>query len=207
MKEIPEYEKDLASIRHMMERSVKFISLSGLSGVMSGVYAILGAIAAYFMVHYPISPLNQRVYSINDYETLSQLTFIAIIVLIASLATGVWFSSRKAKKYNEKLWNATSRKLFVNLSIPLITGGLFILILLYTGHFGVAAPASLIFYGLALIQVSANMYDEVRYLGLSEIILGLVAALFPGYGLIFWVVGFGILHIVYGTIMHTKYDR
>ncbi len=207
MKEIPEYEKDLASIRHIMERSVKFISLSGLSGVMSGIYAILGAIAAYFIVHYPISPLNQRVYSINDYQTLSQLTLIAIIVLVASLATGVWFSSRKAKKYNEKLWNATSRKLLINLSIPLITGGLFILILLYTGHFGVAAPASLVFYGLALIQGSANMYDEVRYLGICEIILGLVSALFPGYGLIFWVIGFGVMHIVYGTIMHNKYDR
>ena len=207
MKEIPEYEKDLASIRHIMERSVKFISLSGLSGVMSGIYAILGAVAAYFMVHYPISPLNQRVYSINDYETLSQLTLIAIVVLIASLATGIWFSSRKAKKYNEQLWNATSRKLLVNLSIPLITGGLFILILFYTGHFGVAAPASLVFYGLALIQGSANMYDEIRYLGISEIILGLVSALVPGYGLVFWVMGFGVLHIVYGTIMHNKYDR
>lgn len=207
MKEIPEYEKDLASIRNMMERSVKFLSLSGLSGVMSGIYAILGAVAAYFMVHYPVSPFNQRVYSINDSETLTQLTGIAIVVLIASLTTGVWFSARKAKKCNEKLWNASSKKLFVNLSIPLVTGGLFILILLYTGHFGVAAPASLVFYGLALIQGSANMYDEIRYLGIMEIVLGLVSALFPGYGLIFWVIGFGILHIVYGTIMHNKYDR
>jgi hypothetical protein len=207
MKEIPEYEKDLASIRTMMERSVKFISLSGLSGVMSGIYAILGAVAAYFMIHYPISPLNQRVYSINDYETLTQLTLIALVVLIASLATGFWFSARKAKKYNEKLWNVTTKKLLINLSIPLLTGGVFILILLYTGHFGVAAPASLVFYGLALIQGSANMYDEVRYLGICEIILGLVSALFPGYGLIFWVIGFGVMHIVYGTIMHNKYDR
>lgn len=207
MKEIPEYEKDLASIRTMMERSVKFISLSGISGVMAGIYAILGAVAAYFLVHYPTSFFDQRVYSINDYETLSQLTLIAIVVLIASLITGFWFSARKAKKYNEKLWNATSKKLFINLSIPLITGGLFILILLYTGHFGVAAPASLVFYGLALIQGSANMYDEIRYLGICEIILGLISALVPGYGLIFWVIGFGILHIVYGTIMHNKYDR
>jgi len=178
-----------------------------MSGVMAGIYAILGAGAAYFMVHYPTSPLNQRVYSINDIESLSQLTGIAIVVLIASLATGVWFSARKAKKYNEKLWNTTSKKLLVNLAIPLVTGGIFILILLYTGHFGVAAPASLVFYGLALIQASANMWDEIRYLGMLQIVLGLISALFPGYGLIFWVIGFGILHIVYGTIMHNKYDR
>jgi hypothetical protein len=95
----------------------------------------------------------------------------------------------------------------VNLSIPLITGGLFILIVLGTGHYGLAAPASLIFYGLALIQASSNTYDEIRYLGFSEIILGLISAILPGFGLIFWALGFGVLHIVYGTIMYNKYDK
>ena len=94
----------------------------------------------------------------------------------------------------------------MNLAIPLVSGGIFILIMLYTGHFGLAAPASLIFYGLALINGSLNTYDEVRYLGVSEIILGLIAA-FPGYGLIFWALGFGVLHIIYGGIMYNKYDK
>jgi hypothetical protein len=89
----------------------------------------------------------------------------------------------------------------------LVTGGIFILIMLYTGHFGLAAPASLIFYGLALINASVNTYDEIRYLGFSEIILGLIAAAFPGYGLIFWALGFGVLHIIYGGIMYNKYDK
>jgi len=207
MKEVQEYEKDLASIRTMMERSAKFISLSGMSGVLAGVYALLGATAAYFITYYPASPFRYRIYSIQEPDTLWKLIVLALGVLTASITTGIWFSSQKAKKHNTQLWNTTSKNLMINMAIPLITGGVFILILLSNGHFGLAAPACLVFYGLALIQGSSNMYDEIRYLGFSEIILGLIGAILPGYGLLFWAIGFGVLHIVYGAIMHNKYDR
>jgi hypothetical protein len=207
MKEIQEYEKDLASIRTMMEQSAKFISLSGLSGVLAGVYALTGAGAAYYLVHYPLSPFRYRIYSIQEPQTLLNLLLIAIAVLVASLFTGFYLSRHKAKKDGLPLWTATSRRLVLNLAIPLVSGGLFILILLYNGHFGLAAPACLIFYGLALIHASPNTVDEVRYLGFCEIILGLVSAWLQGYGLLFWAIGFGLLHIVYGAIMYNKYDK
>jgi hypothetical protein len=207
MKDVHEYEKDIASIRSMMERSAKFISLSGLSGVLAGIYALLGAAAAYRIVQYPASPFNFRTSSISEPEKLINLLLIATVVLIASISTGLWLSQRKAKKHGLKLWNAASRVMLFNLSIPLISGGIFILIILYTGHFGLAAPACLIFYGIALIQGSSNTFNEVRYLGFCEIGLGLVAALYPGYGLIFWTIGFGLLHIIYGSIMYNRYDK
>jgi predicted lysophospholipase L1 biosynthesis ABC-type transport system permease subunit len=206
MKPIQEYEQDIASIRAMMERSAKFISLSGLSGVLAGIYALAGATAAYFTVHYPISPMHYRIASVQTPEALFKLIAIAAVVLAASILTGVWLSQKKAKKYGLKLWTPTSRTLLTNMIVPLAAGGVFILIMLFTGHFGLAAPACLIFYGLALIQASANTYQEIRYLGFCEIVLGLVSALMPGYGLVFWAVGFGVLHIVYGAIMHNKYD-
>lgn len=207
MKQTKSYEDDLASIRTVMERSDKVISLSGLSGILAGVYALCGAAAAYALVQYPLSPLRYRIHSVMELNVLAKLIGIATLVLLASLLTGLWLSHRKAQAKGENLWNATSRRLLINLCIPLVTGGLFILILLYSGHYGVAAPASLIFYGLALIQGSANTFDEVRYLGFSEIALGLVSALWPGFGLIFWALGFGLLHIIYGSIMYHKYDR
>lgn len=207
MKEIPEYEKDIASIRTMMERSAKFISLSGLSGVMAGIYALLGALAAYYLVHYPVSPFRYRQYAISNADAIWKLLLVAVIVLVASISTGLWLSQRKSKKQGVKLWNPASRTMFVNMAIPLVTGGIFILIMLYSGHFGLAAPACLIFYGIALIQGSSNTYDEIRYLGFCEIILGLFSAFFYGYGLLFWAVGFGVLHIVYGLIMYNKYDK
>lgn len=207
MKDIPEYEKDLASIRNLMERSVKVISLSGLSGILAGFYALGGAAAAYFIVTYPTSPWHYRVYPVSETAILIKLTLVAMIVLLASLATGFWLSNKKAKKLGLKLWNNASKKLVTNISIPLISGGLFILIMLYSGYFMLASPACLVFYGLALIQGSTNTVDEIRYLGFSEILLGLISALLPGYGLLFWAFGFGVLHIVYGTIMYNKYDK
>lgn len=207
MKQVKEYEKDIASIRTMMERSAKFISLSGLSGVMAGIYALIGATAGYYTIHYPLSPLSYRTYSITESAILWKVIGIASAVLIASIATVIALSQRKAKKHGIRLWSPVSKMIFINMAIPLITGGLFILIMIYNGYFGFAAPASLIFYGIALIQASPNTFDEVRYLGFCEILLGLISALFPGYGLLSWAVGFGILHIVYGAILYNKYDK
>src|SRR5688572_8574945 len=109
MKEVHEYEKDLASIRNMMERSAKFISLSGLSGVLAGVYALIGAGAAYFVAPYPISPLDYRQYSLNEPDTIIKLLFIAGLVLAASLTTGLLLSIRKAKKHGLKFWTSASQ--------------------------------------------------------------------------------------------------
>lgn len=201
MKQSQTYQKDLESIRELMERSVKFISLSGLSGIMAGIYALIGASVAYYLIYYRNSPYDER-----DVVNLSGLVALAVGVLVSSIATGLWLSSNKAKKAGVAIWDTTSKRLILNLSIPLLTGGFFILILLTQGHFGLAAPACLIFYGLALINASPNLYEEVRYLGYVEITLGLVSAMMPGHGLLFWSIGFGVLHIIYGAIMYKRYD-
>jgi len=201
------YQKDIESIRELMERSVKFLSLSGLSGILAGVYALTGATVAYFIIQDPNNTASYSYQTVEESPIIFKLLVIALLVLIISLITGYLLASAKAKKLGLKVWDATSKRLTVNLAIPLITGGLFILILLINGYYGVAAPASLVFYGLALINASHNLFDEVRYLGYCEIILGLVSALLPGYGLFFWAIGFGLLHIIYGAVMFKKYDR
>ncbi len=207
MKQSQTYQKDIESIRQLMERSVKFLSLSGLSGILAGVYALAGAAIAYFIVHYPNSPFEYRYQSVHDGSIIIKLLTIGMGVLVLSLITGYKLAAAKAKKLGVKMWDATSKRLLINLGIPLITGGLFILILLANSHYGVAAPACLVFYGLALINGSQNLFDEVRYLGYSEIALGLISALLPGFGLIFWAFGFGILHLIYGAVMFKNYDR
>jgi hypothetical protein len=201
MKQDQAYQKDLESIRELMERSVKFISLSGLSGIMAGLYALFGSTIGYYLIHNRDSSYDE-----GKNEILPQLIALAAVVFVSSIATGFWLSSNKAKKAGVEVWNSTSKRLILNLSIPLVAGGFFILILLSHGRFELAVPASLIFYGLALINASPNLYEEVRYLGYLEIILGLVSAMIPGYGLLFWAIGFGVLHIVYGAIMYKRYD-
>jgi len=203
-------QQDLASIRSLMERSSKFISLSGLSGILAGIYALIGSGAAYCILYNTgsvSSPSRYNALSIYNSVELVQLMGLSLVVLVASIATGVLLSVKKARKNRVSIWGPSSRALLFNMMVPLLTGGILILILLLRGYLGIIAPTTLIFYGLSLIGASNNTFYDVKYLGFSEIILGLIAALFPGWGLLFWAIGFGVLHIVYGSIMYIKYDR
>lgn len=206
-----EIHDELASIRNLMERSSKFISLSGLSGILAGLYALAGAAAAYFILYTGNSRItyHPRFYSLDYFldSDVGHLVFIAGLVLAVSLVTGYVLTSRKAEKKGQSIWGTASRALLFNMAVPLISGGLLIFILLIRGHYGIVSPASLIFYGLALVAASNFTFIMVKYLGFCEIILGLVAACLPGYGLLFWAIGFGVLHIVYGSLMYLKYDR
>jgi len=202
-----ELEKELSDIKNLMERSSRFLTLSGLSGILAGSYALIGAVAAYFIIYYPNSPFGFRFYYINESEAIIKLLIIASLVLAASLATGIWLTYKNSLKKGQSFWTPASKRLVVNMAIPLLTGGIFIVILLSRGYFGIAAPASLIFYGLCLINGSYYTLSDIRYLGIFEIVVGLLCALLPGYGLLFWAAGFGLLHIVYGAIMYYKYEQ
>ena len=209
---------DISSIKTIMERSAKFISLSGLSGVLAGIYALIGSFIAYKIIPIYIFPQLFAYYATGkemtlgmsydtDFNYITVLIVIAIVVLLLSISTGILFSIRKAKHKGQKVWNESSRALLKNGLLPLLAGGCFVVILLMQHYYGIIAPACLIFYGLGLAAASKYTYGDVKWLGLSEIILGLICMLLPLYGLLFWALGFGVLHILYGTIMYYKYDR
>jgi len=198
------FEKDIESIRQLMERSVKFLSLSGLSGILAGVYALTGVAVVYMLFQFPAKPWQYPFDSLQ--QSIPLLMSIALTVLFASLITGFLMAARKAARLGVKFWDATTQRLVINLTIPLLTGGLFILALLSSGMYGIIVPAMLIFYGLALVNASPNLFDEIRYLGYCEITIGIVTSFLPGFGLLFCAIGFGLLHIIYGTVMHKKYD-
>ena len=198
---------ELSSIRNLMERSTKFISLSGLSGILAGVYALIGAYIGYKLVYTENSGLLFRDFYVNDPMVWWPIFLVAAVVLVLSVATGIWLTIRQAQKKGENFWNPVSRRLLASLAIPLVTGGLFILILIFRGHYGIIASSCLVFYGLALVAASQFTFSDVKWLGFCEILLGLLAALLPGYGIVFWVIGFGVLHIVYGSVMHFKYNQ
>lgn len=198
---------ELHSIRSLMERSAKFISLSGLSGILAGVYALVGAGMAYRIVYGNKSLLPYRDHFVTEPGVMWQLAGIALAVLVAALATALLLSRRKARALGQQVWNPASKGLLRAVGYPLVAGGLLILILVSRGWFGFVAPACLVFYGLALVAGSRYTYRVVEWLGVMQLALGLLAAAFPGYGIVFWSLGFGVLHIIYGAIMHVRYDR
>jgi uncharacterized membrane protein YiaA len=196
------YLQDISEIKNMMNKSSQFISLSGLAGILAGVYALIGAYAANYLL------LNHR----GNYITIESSTFrgivtVAFIVLLLSIVSAAILTFIKAKKEGEKVWNATSKRMLVNFLIPLVTGGIFAILLLKNGSYGLIAPVTLIFYGMACVSASKYTFRDVRYLGITIIILGLICTELSGYALEFWALGFGVCHILYGSMMYFKYDR
>jgi len=196
------YLKDISEIKHLMNRSSRFISLSGLSGILAGIYALVGAGIAYWLV-------QTRSYGTLLLDGWVFRTCLLILALVAlfSVLTGVYLTTKKAKKIGENIWDTSSKRLVINFLVPLVTGGLYILIILAQQKYGQAGALMLIFYGLALVNASKYSLGYIRYLGYIEIALGLIGALYPGIGFWLWVFGFGIMHIIYGIYMHFNHDK
>jgi hypothetical protein len=198
MDKIDDHLKDLSEIRSMMEKSSKFLSLSGLSGISAGLVALAGS---FFIL--------QKFREVKEYGVTEGLPVyfisLSVIVLFAALALAVFFTIRNAKKKNLPVWTVTTKYLLASLFIPLAAGGLFSLVLWYRGIPELIFSSTLIFYGLALLNASRFVMNEIRYLGITEIILGLIAGM--TYGFVFWVVGFSIMHIVYGIYTYFKYEK
>ncbi len=201
-----DYLKDISEIKDIMNRSTRFMSLSGISGILAGVYALIGGFIAYkLLLDYGRSMYGSSVLPLSILELI--LIGIAIVVAFLSILTAYLFTKRKAKKNNEKIWTTASKQLMSSFLVPMFIGGLFTLLLIYRGYYGLIAPITLIFYGLALINASKYTLSLVKYLGLFEVVLGLLAMLFFGNGLLFWILGFGVLHILYGTLIYFKFDK
>lgn len=206
--------QDLQHIKKMMERSSRFISLSGLSGISAGICALIGAWVAHPYV------VGRKNYIIDNGTAIEQaragsywiiintwLFWIAIATFITALVTAFIFTYIKSRKEGIPIWGNAARRVMASMAIPLAVGGIFIFKLMQFGTFGLVAPGCLLFYGLGLINASKYTLSEIKYLGYGEILLGIISLNFVGYGIYFWAVGFGLLHIIYGTYMWVKYDK
>lgn len=190
----------LQDIKRIMERSSRFISLSGLSGLSAGICALIGVFfASGWLRDYSAGELS--------IESLKKsLIFLALTVLCLALITTFYFTWRKAKRNKVPIWDRSSRVLLINLLIPLVTGAFFVFALYLKSEWKFVAPACLIFYGLALVNASKYTLGDIRYVGILDILLGIFGMFYSNEGLLLWAIGFGMLHIVYGLIMWWKYD-
>ncbi|MCE3294842.1 MAG: hypothetical protein K0R65_556 [Crocinitomicaceae bacterium] len=200
----------LQDIRKMMQESSKFLSLSGFSGVFAGIYALLGAWVGK-LIFGQFMNQEQLLGSITpSYKNmLVTVTLLCLLVLVLSIVTAFIFSKQKAHKNGAKLFDKTTNKLLFNMAVPLLAGGIFCSAMIYHGETFIylVSPAMLLFYGIALINGSKYTYHEIKALGLLEIVLGILALFFLGHGLLFWAIGFGALHIIYGILVWYKHDR
>ncbi|MGI4832088.1 MAG: hypothetical protein ACRYFK_01365 [Janthinobacterium lividum] len=207
----------LTEIRAIMERSTRFISLSGLSGVGAGVVALLGTVVAHY---YLLQAYGSQQYGAQGYERLFHTTAaerlaalpflggLAAAMIVLALLVAAFFTLRRTRREGLRaIWTAPARRLAAALAVPLVAGGLFCLKLFLSGAPELVVPGLLVFYGLALLNGSKYTLDEIKYLGFMQIALGLAALLLPAYGLLLFGLGFGLGHIGYGLLLYNRYER
>lgn len=202
----------IRDIRNLMERSSRFLSLSGLAGVVIGIAAIVGISAAYVYMDLSISQEGYHTLILNENgdpngDIFAFLLMDVLLVLMFSVVTVTIMAMKKAEKNGLPKWDGTAKRMTAQLAVPMFAGTILSVILLRHGLVGFIAPVSLIFYGLALFNASKYTVDDIQYFGIAEILTGLLAAIFIDYGLLFWAFGFGVLHIVYGTRIYFKYEK
>ena len=203
----------IEEIKQMMDRSSRFVSLSGWSGIAAGICALVAAWLAG-------KKFNEYAISENEYEAKSnyvrdgnllqldrELLILAVITFLAAFFFAFLFTYLRSRRTGVPIWGFMARKVMTNLAVPMIVGALLIWRITDFGLYGLVAPACLIFYGLALINASKFTLSEVRYLGYLQLLLGVINLWAIGYGLYFWAAGFGVLHILYGIMMWNKYER
>lgn len=198
---------DLQHIKMMMERSSRFISLSGLSGISAGLAALVGSWFAYKQLSTWVKGTNGFNNLLQNLPIINNLVWIAVFTFIAALISAFAFTYLRSKKNNTPIWGNTTLRLLWNTIIPLLVGGAFIWRLMQLDQFLFVAPVCLSFYGLALVNASKYTLGEIRYLGYAQLILGVLNLWNLYYGLYFWATGFGVLHIIYGIIMWVKYEK
>ena len=197
----------IQDIRNMMKKSTRFLSLSGLSGVFAGIYALLGIFAVHYYFYYLRTHDNNEFVISLVMNIQRNFIIIASLVLFFSILTAYFFSNRKAKREGHNLFDHNAIRVLINLCIPLVAGGVFCISFLYNRDYTYIAPSMLLFYGMALINASKYTYDDIRYFGICEIILGLISSFDLLNGMLYWTIGFGVLHIVYGAVMWFKYEK
>ncbi len=204
-------KEDLQAIREIMERSSKFLSLSGLSGVFAGVCALIGAAVAWLIIldsgHVQYDEYMRSLGASPTANIRLYLAIDALLVLAFAILGAAYFSFRKAKKAGQRFWTNSTKQLLSHLFIPLVSGGIFAIILIFRNNIELVASVMLIFYGLSLVNAGKFTFGEIHYLGLTEIVLGILAGIFINHGLLFWAVGFGLMHIIYGIVMYYRYER
>ena len=202
--------QDLSEIRQIMERSTKFLSLSGWAGIVAGILAILGTLAAYFYLDIAEISYDGSMQLTRSDQWLSPREFLitdALIVLVLALTSAIFFSYRKAKRSGQKLWTPVTKRLLFHLFIPLAAGGILSLILILQNQGSLIVSLTLVFYGMALVNAGKYTDREIIWLGIAEILTGLAASIWQQFGLWFWAAGFGVFHIIYGIALYYKYDR
>ena len=149
-------------IKELMEKSSKFISVSGIAAILAGIYALAGAYIA------------TQVITSDMYlsDTLKLMAIIAMAVLAAAAVTAGILSYCKSQKMGQKFFSRLTYRALWNFSLPMLTGGVLCISILMHEYYDILASVMLLFYGLALVNVSKFTYSSIVWVRLCFHLFG-----------------------------------
>jgi hypothetical protein len=178
---------NLRFIRDTMERAASFTAVPGWGGVVIGVTA-LGAGAVAFG-----QPLREQFF-----VWLSE----ALLALVIA-----WVAVRiKSKRLALSLQSRPARRALLSFMPPLLAGAILTAVLYHLQIYGITPGLWLLLYGAAVVTGGAFSVRIVPVMGLCFMFFGALSLLAPAeWGNIFLVLGFGGLHIAFGTVIARRY--
>jgi len=207
-----EIRQTLNDIREMMSKSSRFQAVSGWSIIIVGLYAAVASAMAATVIGVgdwlPCFENLHRYANLNTPLRSRIAALIAIGLLMLSLLTVYVGAIIKSKRNNLRfVFDKRMMQMLLDFFIPLAAGGLLSMALVMQGHYGLTSSIMLLFYGLAQLNCSHYTYPALRLLGYAELLLGIIDCFTMSHALLFWFLGFSVMHIVFGIAYVLIFER
>ena len=205
-----EVKQTLDDIRDMMSKSSRFQAISGYSIIIVGLYAaVAAAIAAALVGAVNLFPFFENIdATLNTPAKIRLATIIALSLFTLSLLTVFAMAIAKSKRHNLRFaFDKRMRQMLTDFFLPLAAGGLVSIALIMQQHYGLTSSIMLLFYGLALVNSSHYTYPALRWLGYTELALGIADCLTVKHAILFWFLGFSVMHIIFGIVYVIMFER
>lgn len=179
---------NLRYIRETMERAGSFTAVSGWGQVVIGVTGFLAAWLA----------------SKQGSPELWLATWM--LAAVVSVAIGVLTTAMKARAARMPLLSGPGRKFMLSLAPPLVAGAVLTGVLFHAGSVELLPGMWMLLFGVGILTAGAFSVPAVPVMGLIFMTLGCAALVSPAsWGNAYMAVGFGGLHVVFGTLIARRY--
>ena len=192
--DLREAEENLRVIRELMERSTKYSTFSGLSGILAGLYSIVGCIVTSLL---PAASTDAPAFRIPFLVTWSLVIFCAV-------ATDALLMKRRAARVGKRIVSRLGKQMIYAAGPGLGTGALLTLWLARHNLITSVYPVWMLCYGIAVCAVGQFSQREVKTLGVAFLLTGTLCLLVPGLGLGLMALAFGGFHIAYALVISRK---
>ena len=178
---------NLKYIRQTMERAGSFTAVPGKGGVLMGAVAVLAAGLA------------------HRQAGASAWLAIWTAAAIVAVAIGILGAALKSRRFRIPLFSGPGRKFVAGFAPALLAGAVLTAVFYRAGVSGFLPGVWLLLYGAAVLSGGSASVRVVPVMGACFMFVGTVALLLPGWNDVLMPVGFGGLHLIFGTVIAVKY--